>query len=272
MRGSGGQYNMGWILSNIDKDDRIDKGVRIMGIVFARLVEFYAKEDKNFKKLLLKRSMKPDTAKHFGDIFEATGWTDNKEPSLSEVINFKFTKEEQQIADTTAKFLMSNRGYSYLGDLKKDYNYEVKLYNQVQRQMGGYLKEAYQHDTVKEAVEYFLGRTFLQPYMSLKLFVNLFINNSDIDPEDITGIVSVPTNPPKPNLENIQKWVIDGNTSGFVNVTGYYFAYYVHKPETVKKVTELLLKHAILHDLKDTNYMRDRMMSKQSKKEFEGII
>jgi hypothetical protein len=27
-----------------------------------------------------------------------------------------------------------------------------------------------------------------------------------------------------------------------------------------------------LHELKDTNYMRDRMMSKQSKKEFEGII
>ena len=271
MRGISGQYNMFLILDGIDKEDRVDKGVRILGIVFARLVEKYAKENKNFQKLLLMRSMKSGTAKHFGGIFEQ--YTDSREPSFSEIINFKFTKAEQNIVNVAASFVSKNSGYSYLGDLKKDVNFEVKLFNLIKHHMGKYLNDAYHPNLdIEEKVNNFISGPFFQPYISLRLFENLFINNKSIDPEDITGIATVPTNPPNPNLENIMKWVVNRNTSGNVNVTFFYYAYYKHKPETTKKITEYLLAYAILHELKDTNYMRDRMMSKQSKKEFEGII
>jgi hypothetical protein len=195
-------------------------------------------------------------------------YKDQKEPSLQEIKSFKLNDREKQIVESFANFASSNKKYSYRQDMI-DALVSSGGFKLIEKEMGKFLDEIY-YDKGQKGVDRFVGREFLQPYMSRSLFVNLFIKNPEIDAKDITGLISTHENPPNPILPNILKALRRG--SNYVNVSFYYYIYYDHKHETNYKILEALLKYAILHELKDTGYMREREMSERSKEHFKGVF
>ena len=193
---------------------------------------------------------------------------DKKEPSLQEMKSFKLNDREKQIVKAFANFTNANEKYSYRNDML-DALRNGECYKLVKEQMGEYLDELY-YNKEQLAIDKFVLSEFLQPYMNRSLFINLFIKNPEIDAKDITGLISTHENPPNPILPNIVRALRRG--SNYVNVSFPYYMYYTHKPDTNYKILEALLKYAILHELKDTGYMREREMSERSKEHFKGVF
>ena len=195
-------------------------------------------------------------------------YKDASEPSLQEIKSFKLNDREKHIVKAFANFTNTNKKYSYRNDML-DALRDGECYKLVKEQMGEYLDELY-YNKEQLAIDKFVLSEFLQPYMNRSLFINLFIKNPEIDAKDITGLISTHENPPNPILPNIVRALRRG--SNYVNVSFPYYMYFEHKPETNYKVLEVLLKYAILHELKNTGYMREREMSEKSKEHFKGIF
>ena len=60
------------ILFDLDDGDFYDKGFRILAIIFHALGKYYGdRGHKEWEKYSFKQNLKPETRKHFGDIFGA---------------------------------------------------------------------------------------------------------------------------------------------------------------------------------------------------------
>jgi hypothetical protein len=63
-------FRVDQLLSAIDEEDRMEKGMRILAIIFNAIARLYSKHGhKDFENYLFEQDLKPETQKHFGGIF-----------------------------------------------------------------------------------------------------------------------------------------------------------------------------------------------------------
>ncbi len=64
------KFRVDQLLEAIDEEDRLEKGMRILAIIFNAVARLYGKHGhKGFEKYLFEQGLKPETQKHFGGIF-----------------------------------------------------------------------------------------------------------------------------------------------------------------------------------------------------------
>lgn len=64
------KFDVGQLLSAIDKEDREEKGIRILAIIFNALARTYSEfGHKDWETYIFESGLKPETQKHFGGIF-----------------------------------------------------------------------------------------------------------------------------------------------------------------------------------------------------------
>lgn len=64
------KFRVDQLLEAIDEEDRLEKGMRILAIIFNAVARLYSKHGhKGFEKYLFEQGLKPETQKHFGGIF-----------------------------------------------------------------------------------------------------------------------------------------------------------------------------------------------------------
>jgi hypothetical protein len=64
------KFGVDQLLSAIDKEDREEKGMRILAIIFNALARTYSEfGHKDWENYLFESNLKPETQKHFGGIF-----------------------------------------------------------------------------------------------------------------------------------------------------------------------------------------------------------
>lgn len=64
------RFRFDQLLGAIDEEDRLDKGIRILAIIFNALARIYSDfGHKDFENLLFEQGLKPETQKHFGGMF-----------------------------------------------------------------------------------------------------------------------------------------------------------------------------------------------------------
>lgn len=64
------KFRVDQLLGAIDEEDRLEKGIKILAIIFNAVARLYSKHGhRGFKNYLFEQSLKPETQKHFGGLF-----------------------------------------------------------------------------------------------------------------------------------------------------------------------------------------------------------
>ena len=64
------KFRVDQLLRAIDEEDRLEKGIKILAIIFNSIARHYSKHGhKGFENYLFDQGLKPETQKHFGGLF-----------------------------------------------------------------------------------------------------------------------------------------------------------------------------------------------------------